>query len=111
MFKSVKLHSVLAATTLLVACQSNGVSFANAKLSATGPTPPVRISGLLAKPEGKGPFPAVVLLHTCGGVKPHVSVDWPNYLTGLGHVVLTVDSFGPRGGSLGRNLTKQLKLA
>ena len=36
-------------------------------------------------------------LHTFGGLSPRFIVDWPNYLTGLGYVTLSVDSFGPRG--------------
>ena len=57
----------------------------------------VDIRGLLAKPEGNGPFPAVVLLHTCGGVRSHVSEDWPRFLVKEGYVTFTVDSFGSRG--------------
>lgn len=79
----------------LAACQTTGVSFPNVVLSSNESSR--EISGLLAKPEGAGPFPAVVLLHTCGGVKPHVSNDWPAYLKGLGYVTLTVDTFGSRG--------------
>jgi dienelactone hydrolase len=79
----------------LAACQTTGVSFPNVVLSSADAHR--EISGLLAKPEGAGPFPAVVLLHTCGGVQPHVSNDWPAYLKGLGYVTLTVDTFGSRG--------------
>ncbi len=81
--------------TWLAACQAAGVSFSNVALSSADSAR--EISGLLVKPEGAGPFPAVVLLHTCGGVKPHVSEDWPAYLKSLGYVVVTVDSFGSRG--------------
>ena len=55
------------------------------------------LSGLLAKPEGKGPFPAVVLLHSCGGMRPNVTSHWPRYLNSLGYVTFTVDHFGMRG--------------
>jgi len=72
------------------------VSFTNAVVPGAV-EPPRQIRGLLARPEGAGPFPAVVLLHTCGGVRPHVSQDWPRYLASLGYVTLTVDSFGSRG--------------
>lgn len=57
----------------------------------------VALSGLLFKPAGDGPFPAVVLLHTCGGLQPHVTQTWPRYLTGLGYAVLTFDSYAARG--------------
>ena len=30
---------------------------------------PLILSGILTKPNGKGPFPAVVLLHGCGGLE------------------------------------------
>jgi dienelactone hydrolase len=82
------------AATVLAGC-STGVRFSNATL-LSGDTPRA-IDGLLAKPDGAGPFPAVVLLHTCGGVKPHVSGDWPAFLNRLGYVALTVDTFGSRG--------------
>lgn len=87
----------------LAAGQTPSVSFFNVAISSADA--PREIFGLLGKPEGPGPFPAVVLLHTCGGVKPHVSEDWPAYLKSLGYVTLTVDSFGSRGlGPCGNSL-------
>ena len=55
------------------------------------------VDGVFSRPDGEGPFPAVVLLHTCGGLGPHVAVDWPRFLSGIGYVALAVDSFGSRG--------------
>ncbi|MGH6661773.1 MAG: dienelactone hydrolase family protein, partial [Rhodospirillales bacterium] len=72
------------------------VSFPNARLDA-GDREVETVTGLLARPDGQGPFPAVVLLHSCGGFTSHVTSDWPNYLTGLGYVALGVDTFGSRG--------------
>ena len=74
---------------VLIAC-GRLVSFRNASFSEGDTTR--TIPGLIAKPEGKGPFPAVVLLHTCGGLRPHVYTDWTNYLTALGYVTFSVDS-------------------
>ncbi len=93
----IKVAKILGAALLLgvLAACAGLVSFRNASFSEGDTTR--TISGLLAKPDGKGPFPAVVLLHTCGGLRPHVYTDWTNYLTGLGYVTLAVDSFGPRG--------------
>jgi dienelactone hydrolase len=49
------------------------------------------------KPSGAGPFPAVVLMHTCGGVRnPHIKQHAQELLK-AGYVVLAVDSFEPRG--------------
>jgi dienelactone hydrolase len=56
-----------------------------------GPT----ISGRLRVPDGAGPFPALVLLHDCQGIRPYQG-DWADTLTEWGYVTLQVDSFGPR---------------
>ena len=60
------------------------------------PTPAVPIWGHLSGPQGDGPFPAIVLLHGCGGLGRWNEV-WTERLVGWGYVVLNVDSFGPRG--------------
>ena len=88
------LLSVLAACVGGCTQPSGWVKFKNASFEG-GPTKV--ISGPLAKPDGNGPFPAVVILHTCGGLRPRFIVDWPDYLTGLGYVTLSVDSFRTRG--------------
>lgn len=54
------------------------------------------LKGKLKKPDGDGPFPAVVLLHTCGGADDWFKEFWPPYLNKLGYVTFGVDSFGPR---------------
>lgn len=46
-------------------------------------------------PEGTGPFPAVVLNHTIGGVSQHLLVQ-AKALIEAGYAVLLVDSYGPR---------------
>jgi dienelactone hydrolase len=57
------------------------------------------LTGILTKPEGDGPFPAVVLLHGCGGIDDANSRDkaWVKRLVSWGYVTLQVDSFRPRG--------------
>jgi dienelactone hydrolase len=49
------------------------------------------------KPAGTGPFPAVVLMHTCGGVRNAHIKQHAQELLKAGYVVLAVDSFEPRG--------------
>ena len=58
--------------------------------------PPVPVSGYLSRPDGEGPFPAVVLLHSCAGISNHEG-SWASRLVEWGYVVLTVDSLKPRG--------------
>jgi dienelactone hydrolase len=58
----------------------------------------------LFKPPGTGPFPAVVLMHGCGGWQPAVLEALhahATYLLDRGYVVLNLDSFGTRGKSGG----------
>ena len=60
------------------------------------------LKGTLIKPEGNGPFPAVVLLHGCEGMGEAGSDSynrWASRLKSWGYLTLQVDSFGPRGDS------------
>jgi dienelactone hydrolase len=67
-----------------------------------------KIDGYLSKPEGAGPFPAVVILHTCGGARRNLSHVWPAFYVKHGYVALTVDSFGSRNVGNGPNEFTQL---
>lgn len=51
----------------------------------------------LAKPPGAGPFPAVVLLHGCGGMGHARDKNWVSRLTEWGYITLRVDSLSARG--------------
>jgi dienelactone hydrolase len=51
---------------------------------------------VLVRPDGPGPFPAVVQLHGCAGVEAQ-SYRWARWLAARGYAALVVDSFGPRG--------------
>src|ERR1700704_732887 len=76
---------------------------------AAGPEPvefrdgDLTLKGLLYRPDGAGPFPAVVGMHNCGGlVNTSGTVatryrDWAQQLVKAGFVVLFPDSFGSRG--------------
>ena len=54
------------------------------------------IAGYLDKPDGEGPFPAIILMHGCGGMGRWNGI-WSRRLVEWGYVVLEMDSFGPRG--------------
>ncbi|MDI1287339.1 MAG: dienelactone hydrolase family protein [Reyranella sp.] len=60
--------------------------------SAAGP----EVKGWVYKPAGPGPFPAVILAHSCAGVNAHTAV-WGRLLVSWGYLALAPDSFGPRG--------------
>jgi dienelactone hydrolase len=69
---------------------------------------PTKLLGYLAQPDaglsalvgnhsvGAGPYPAVVVLHGCGGFSSH-SAKIADQIGSWGYVALTVDSLGPRG--------------
>lgn len=49
-------------------------------------------------PEGAGPFPAVVLMHGCGGLSPSMApINWRKTFRGMGYATLIVESSTPRG--------------
>lgn len=60
------------------------------------------LKALLFKPDGPGPFPAVVGLHSCAGLIARGAIasryrDWAQHLLKAGFVVLYPDSYGSRG--------------
>lgn len=56
-----------------------------------------RLSNAVFKPKGDGPFPAIVLVHTCGGIHDSHMRTHAADLLAQGFVVLMQDSFTPRG--------------
>jgi dienelactone hydrolase len=76
------------------------VSFPSLDGPVTGGKPTM-LRGLLVKPDGTGPFPAIVALHGCGGLFRDGALvpreaAWAQLLMTHGYVVLFPDSFGPR---------------
>jgi len=63
------------------------------------------LSGDMYRPDGPGPFPAVVLLHGCSGIKENQR-QWAELLREWGYVAYVLDSLGPRG--LGPICTKKV---
>jgi len=61
------------------------------------------LKAMLFRPEGAGPFPAVIGLHGCEGLLGRNGTidtrygDWAEHLTKAGFVVLYPDSYGSRG--------------
>ncbi len=48
-------------------------------------------------PQGNGPFPAVILLHGCGGLSPsQAPYLWRRALREMGYATLIIESFTPR---------------
>jgi len=58
---------------------------------------PFVLKGLLRRPDGLGPFPAVVLLPACDPFVNSVDQRWGETLSSWGYVALTLDVFTARG--------------
>jgi dienelactone hydrolase len=96
----------LAFTTLLfvwlcLALATRDISAATeSSLTFTSAGSSVEIPATLLRPDGAGPFPAVVVMHDCSGLGPRSSGApgrWSQDLVQQGYVVLIPDSFTPRG--------------
>src|SRR5580704_1926255 len=79
------------------ALAGDSVSFPSLDGALTGGKATV-LRGLLMKPEGIGPFPAIVALHGCNGLFKEGALvareaAWAQLLTAHGYVVLFPDSF------------------
>lgn len=66
--------------------------------------PGIELAAVLGRPEGAGPFPAIVMLHGCSGLwtaagdRPTPLYRfWAEHFRRQGYMTLLVDSFGPRG--------------
>src|SRR5690348_15201769 len=76
-----------------VAADRKSVSYPTVAASGVAPA---TISATLYKPDGNGPFPAIIVLHGCAGPDSH-TLEWANRLVDWGYVAIVPDSFGSRG--------------
>ena len=59
--------------------------------------PGIMIAGEMLRPAGDGPFPALVILHGCGGLSLRTGQIKAERYASWGYVVLRFDSFAARG--------------
>ncbi len=89
--------SLLCATGAAEAADRETVSITS-PLAGKGP-----FTAQLLRPTGRGPFPAIVALHGCGGLLDSRGklrsreADWADRFLGSGYAVLFIDSFTARG--------------
>ena len=91
----------VALAAILTATIQADVVFAQEHVSFPGPG--FNMEAEMFRPEGKGPFPAVIALHGCAGLYKRDGtlsarhVDWGQRLSKAGFMVLMPDSYGSRG--------------
>lgn len=102
MNRNARLLCLLA--TLVLTCGWGGIELQIApQPNAGGRIAPNPIPARLHLPSGSGPFPALVVLHTCGGLShlgmggPSLVEQWVRRVNGWGYAALVPDSFAPRG--------------
>lgn len=91
-----RLVGVVAFVCLLTVSTPSTAETVSVNVSAQSGTP-ITLPAELSKPDGDGPFGAVVMLHGCGGIWPLRDDEWSKRLVSWGYVVIQIDSFGPRG--------------
>lgn len=88
----------LAACLLAAACATAPPPGLSMTTTASGVAEQIPVT--VSKPDGPGPFPAVVIMHDCSGLGPASSGApgrWAQELVGRGYVVVMPDSFSTRG--------------
>jgi len=66
---------------------------------------PTTLRAEIYRPPGSGPFPAIIVLHGCGGHDAHHKL-WAERLVSWGYVAVVMDSFSSRGfGDICKNTT------
>lgn len=89
---------VLIVSFLMFSLNSNGSEQIPLTFQSVGSSE--QITAMLIKPEGGGPFPAVVIMHDCSGLGSRSSgapLRWAQELVSKGYIALIPDSFTPRG--------------
>lgn len=94
MMRIAPAFAIITTVALVVSPTSDAHAASWVDFASVG-TPATPLRGLLARPDGSGPFPVVVLLHGCDGVRPYQQA-WADALAKLGYAALLVDSFGSR---------------
>ncbi len=92
------MRALVLGCLVLCACASSPREDAAVQPARAARAPSIPIE--VRRPDGAGPFPAVVMLHDCSGLGPRSSgapARWASVLAREGYVVLIPDSFSTRG--------------
>ncbi len=93
-----RLLPLLASLLLLTGCAATTSGLCITTTAPNGASE--QIPAMVSKPDGPGPFPAVVIMHDCSGLGSLSSGApgrWALELVGRGYVVVLPDSFSSRG--------------
>ncbi|MBI3512810.1 MAG: dienelactone hydrolase family protein [Proteobacteria bacterium] len=89
---------LLALAAAMIAASAGVAEQAGSVVTPIGSTEQLPVT--VMKPDGAGPFPAIVMMHDCSGLGPRSSGAprrWADELVAQGYVIAIPDSFSPRG--------------
>ena len=89
-------HTPAASDSGVLAFATAGSLQRTADRRSFAPGAPLNLSGELLFPDGKGPFPVVILAHGCNGNR-NTEPSWGPLLRSWGYATFNVDSFRGRG--------------
>ncbi len=89
-----RVVSLIGLVFLLTGFSSSEITFKS--LSVAGRSDGADIPAALGRPDGTGPFPAVVMMPGCGGLSETLSVDWARVLAGAGYVTIALENIRSR---------------
>lgn len=95
---------LLLAASICIGARADAYEIVSIKATHPAGAKDAHLQAELFKPKGDGPFPAVVLMHGCGGWQGAVLSGLhahTRHFLDRGYAVLNLDSFGPRGTSGG----------
>jgi dienelactone hydrolase len=88
--------TAVAVSLTLAGCVATDPFLTKETRLANGKEYRLKVGGEFKKPEGKGPFPAVIILQSCGGSSPSL-YDWADKMNGWGYATFLVKSLEARG--------------
>lgn len=94
MHKLGRVVILIGLVVLLSGFSSSEITFKS--LSVAGRSDGADIPAALGRPDGTGPFPAVVMIPTCAGLTETFSADWARVLVGAGYVTVAIENLRPR---------------
>jgi dienelactone hydrolase len=89
-----RVASLIGLVFLLTGFAASEISFKS--ISVAGQSDGAEILAVLGRPDGAGPFPAVVMLPGCGGLNPELRSSWPRVLAEAGYVSIGLENIKSR---------------
>lgn len=88
---------VLGVVMVLLLCGFSSTEISFKSISVAGVSDGVDIPAVVGRPNGDGPFAAVVMIPPCIGLNAEMRTDWAAMLAAAGYVSIALENIKPRG--------------